>query len=122
MSRPLTVPIKDWMIKNLSKEKDISERTIQCVIVHQAESVMKKMRECRSVEFSGFGKFLFNVKKAEKKLANMLYMEPRMRAIIDNIEATPQKRRAMEVRYKVLVEDIELLKRLLDENKYRTNY
>ena len=47
----------------------------------------------------------------------MLYMEPRMRAIIDNIEATPQKRRAMEVRYKVLVEDIELLKGLLDENK-----
>lgn len=116
MSRPLTVPIKDWMIKNLSKEKDISERTIQCVISHQAESVMKKMRECHSVEFSGFGKFLFNVKKAEKKLGNMLEMEQRMKAIIENEGDTPQKRRAMEVRYKVLVEDIKNLKKLLDEN------
>jgi nucleoid DNA-binding protein len=117
MSRPLTVPIKDWMIKNLSKEKDISERTIQCVIAHQAESVMKKMRECRSVEFSGFGKFLFNTKKAGKKLVNMVEMEVRMRAIMENESEAPQKRKAMEVRHKVLVGDIELLKRLLDEKK-----
>ena len=116
MSRPLTVPIKDWMIKNLSKEKNISERTIQCVIAHQAEGATRALRRCHSIEFSGFGKFLFNRKKAAIKLGKLLEMEPRMKAIIDSPEEGIGKRRNIEIKYKVLLEEINLLKFLLDEN------
>lgn len=48
----------------------ISEKVIESVIRHQYNSAYDALKENKSVEISGFGKFLFNQKKAEKKYNN----------------------------------------------------
>lgn len=52
----------------MSTKMVISERVINQVVTHQFDSAHDALKSNNSVELSGFGKFLFNNKKAEKKL------------------------------------------------------
>ena len=46
----------------------VSERVIDQVITHQFNSAEDATKTNNSVEISGFGKFVFNKSKAEKKI------------------------------------------------------
>ena len=50
----------------MSTKMVISEKVINQVIVHQFDSAQDAFKNNDSVELSGFGKFLFNKKKAIK--------------------------------------------------------
>ena len=49
----------------------ISERVINQVITHQFDGVHDAFKNNDSVEISGFGKFLFNKKKAKKHVTKL---------------------------------------------------
>jgi nucleoid DNA-binding protein len=62
--KPVTLSVKDFLIKKMAVKMRISESVIEAVIEHQFKEMMKAMEDSNSVELSGFGKFIFNEKKA----------------------------------------------------------
>ena len=50
------------------KKMELPEDTITAVINHQFKNLSKAMLSSQIVELSGFGRFIFSVKKAEKAL------------------------------------------------------
>lgn len=69
--KPTWMSDKDWMVKKLSVEMKLSEALVERVIKHQADSIISAMQTNNSVEMSGFGKFVFNSNKAQRKLNRM---------------------------------------------------
>ena len=59
---------KEWFIKQISIQRVISEKVVTAVINNQFDSALEALATNNSVEFSGFGKFVFNVKRAEKRM------------------------------------------------------
>ena len=109
MDKPTSLSIKDWIIRNISGKMMISERIIEAVVNTQFEQAYEAMKTEDVLEFSGWGRLIFNKKKAFKKLqkyTNTL-----------NSSITEQKRKNLEVRMKNLEKDTELLKIKLQENE-----
>ena len=72
MMKPESMSHKEWLIKKMSLEKNIPERIINAVVTHQFDSAREALKDNNSVEISNFGKFSFNVKKAEYKMKKFL--------------------------------------------------
>jgi hypothetical protein len=66
------MPLKDFLVRVLAVKLRLSEKTIEAVVNHQFQSANEAMKTNDSIEISGFGKFSFNTKKAEKRLAFLL--------------------------------------------------
>ena len=70
--KPPNMNIKDYLIKKIAvnkviENKLIAEKIIHKVIGHQFDSANDAIHKYNSVEFSGFGKFVFNINKAKKR-------------------------------------------------------
>lgn len=68
MEKPANLPIKDYLLKVMSVKLNTPHDILETVINDQFESARKAVDNNNSVEFSGFGKFLFLPVKAKKKL------------------------------------------------------
>jgi len=68
MDKPISMPVKDYLVKIMSIRMNIPSATIDAIITHQFEEANKALLTNNSVELAGFGKFLFKLKKANKKL------------------------------------------------------
>lgn len=66
--KPLSLSVKDYLIRKMAVKMMTSEKVIEAVVNHQFISAQEAMSVNKSVEISGFGKFFFNQKKAEKQL------------------------------------------------------
>ena len=66
MDKPSTMPIKEYLLRVLSVRNNIPLKTLEAVVNHQFDELVEATRTKTSVELSGFGKFLFNKKKAYK--------------------------------------------------------
>jgi hypothetical protein len=64
----------------------------------------------KSVEISGFGKFMFNEKKAARRLKTYLIKKHDMFSIINHPEATAEQIRKATLIYNDMVDNIALLK------------
>jgi hypothetical protein len=62
--KPMSLSVKNFLIRKISTTTMISEKTITSVIDHQFTSLLENMSIANSLEISGFGKFLFNKNKA----------------------------------------------------------
>src|SRR5665647_725107 len=62
--KPMSLSVKNFLIRKMSTAIMMSEKTITSVIDHQFVSLLENMSTCNSLELSGFGKFLFNKNKA----------------------------------------------------------
>ena len=85
MDKPRHLSMKDYLVRTLAVKLRIPEKTIDAVISHQFNSANEAMMTNNSIEISGFGKFLFNKKKAEKKMADLL----RIKTLLENRINTP---------------------------------
>lgn len=72
MDKPQSLSVKDYLIRKMAISLMVHEKTIDAVISHQFNEANLAMRTNDSVELSGFGKFLFNKKKAIKKMEKLL--------------------------------------------------
>jgi nucleoid DNA-binding protein len=68
-NKPKSMSHKEYLVRALSVKLAISEKTVETVINHQFQSANEAMDTNHSLELSGFGRILFNNKKAIKKLA-----------------------------------------------------
>ena len=114
MDKPRSLSIKDYIIRKMSIKFNTSEKIIESVVNHQFQSATIAFNDQKSVELSGFGKFLFNEKKAVKKMETMLVQKQVLEQTIVDETATDRKRKAAEVKLESLLQAIEILKPKID--------
>lgn len=97
MDKPISMSVKDFLIRKLAVQLMTSEKLIETVVNHQFQSANEAMGVNNSLEISGFGKFFFNQKKAKKRLGQLGAKMGAMDKILANEETTDQRRHAAQV-------------------------
>jgi nucleoid DNA-binding protein len=110
MNKPITMSVKEWIIKRMAISLVVSEKTIDQVINHQFDSANDALNVHDSLEISGFGKFLFNIKKANAHYAKLLQMKQAYENTLADESITDKKRHATELRMITVLKDIKILK------------
>lgn len=106
-NKPKSMSHKEYLVRALSVKLAMSEKIIEAVVNHQFQSANEAMDVNRSLELSGFGRILFNNKKAIKKLAALEAKLERTKKQLNAINADPKK---LEDAIEVLQKQIRLLK------------
>jgi hypothetical protein len=115
MDKPISLSVKDYIIRKMAVKLMVSEKTIDDVVSHQFSSANEALRSNKSVEISGFGKFLFNQKKANKRMEKLLSQKAYFQSVIDNPEMSEQKRLSAQVKLTNALANIEALKPKMDD-------
>lgn len=110
MDKPISMSVKDFLIRKLAVELMTSEKTIEAVVNHQFQSANSAMYENESVEISGFGKFTFNRKKAERIFEKMLSKKETFERQMNNPELSEQKRISAANKLATTLAGIDILK------------
>ena len=97
MDKPISMSVKDYLVRTLAVKMLISEKTIEAVVNHQFQSANEAMDFNNSLEISGFGKFYFNEKKATKRIGQLNAKKQAMEKIISDETTSEQKRRSSQV-------------------------
>ena len=109
MDKPVSISVKAWIIRNMSVRTMMQESLIETVVNHQFDSAYVALDNCNSLEFSGFGRFLFNRKKAEKKLVKFKEQIAMFNSILNNPETTEIRRKNIELKLKTTLKNFEYL-------------
>jgi nucleoid DNA-binding protein len=107
---------KDFLIRTLAVKLAVNEKVIESIINHQFQSANEAMDLNHSVEISGFGKFMLNVKKAHRKMANLIKKRDTFQATVDDINATDAERKKASVVVSKTNDQINLLKPTIDSH------
>ena len=110
MDKPISMSVKDYLVRTLAVKMMISEKTIETVINHQFQSANEAMDTNNSIEISGFGKFYFNEKKAKKRLEDLVRKKNLMLEFLASAETSEQKKRSSQVTLEKTEALINLLK------------
>jgi nucleoid DNA-binding protein len=110
MDKPISMSVKDYLIRTLAVKMMMSEKTLEAVVNHQFQSANEAMTNSKSVEISGFGKFLFNDKKAVKKYEKLLKKKEMCEGVIASDLATDQKKAYTKIVLDGTMKDLEILK------------
>lgn len=110
MDKPISMSVKDYLVRTLAVKMMISEKTIETVVNHQFQSANEAMDTNNSIEISGFGKFYFNEKKAQKRLEDLTRKKNLMLEFIASAETSEQKKRSSQVTLEKTEALINLLK------------
>jgi hypothetical protein len=110
MDKPISMSVKDYLVRTLAVKMMISEKTIETVINHQFQSANEAMDTNNSIEISGFGKFYFNEKKAKKRLEDLIRKKNLMLEFLASAETSEQKKRSSQVTLEKTEALINLLK------------
>ena len=97
MDKPISMSVKDYLIRTLAVKMMVSEKTIETVINHQFQSANEAMDLNNSIEIASFGKFYFNEKKAKKRLEDLNRKKNLMLEFIASPDTSEQKRRSSQV-------------------------
>ena len=66
--KPNSMSVREWITKKIATGIMITEKTIRVVITHQFDTASDALNKYNSLEISGFGKFFYNTKKADKEI------------------------------------------------------
>ena len=115
MEKPMSMSVKEWIIKKMSINMVISEKTIDAVVTHQFDSANDALNVNKSVEISGFGKFYFNSKKAVTQYNKLLNIKRTYENALADENITDTKRNALELKMQIVESSIKTLKPKIDE-------
>ena len=121
MDKPISLSMKDWLIRKLAPKLLVSEKTIEAVINHQFQSANEALAQNKTVEISGFGKFIFNDKKAVKKMETYEKIEKALVNIIANPQTNDAKRASAHVKLEGTRSNIRILKPRINEHQLLTD-
>ena len=110
MDKPISMSVKDYLIRTLAVKMLVSEKIVEAVVNHQFQSANEAMDLNNSIEIAGFGKFYFNEKKATKRLAHLIAKKQGMEKIIADENTSEQRRRSSRVTLEKTEALINLLK------------
>ena len=113
------IPIKEYIIKRMAvnkvTDKLISEKTMDIVISHQFESAIKAMSTNSTVEISGFGKFLFNYKRAQKELTKYEKIREHYVSLLQQTTLSEEQIKTLEHKLAIANDGIKNLKPRVNE-------
>jgi nucleoid DNA-binding protein len=118
--------IKDYLIKKIAinkviEDKMISEKVIHKVIAHQFDSANNAINKYNSVEFSGFGKFVFSMSKAIKKMEHFEKLISNYSRILEDENISPTIRRNAEMKLATAIDNRTKLKPKIDHGSDESN-
>lgn len=116
MEKPSTMTVKEWIIKRMSINIVVSEKVIDQVVTHQFDSANDALNTNDSVEISGFGKFMFNTKKANTHYNKLLQIKQAYENTLADPLTTDKKRHSTELRMITVTNDIKMLKPKIKED------
>jgi nucleoid DNA-binding protein len=73
--KPDSMSIREFLIKIISQKKKISVDDVGKIISFQFDEANNATANNNSIEISGFGKFVFNQKRADKQMQKYLAQE-----------------------------------------------
>lgn len=114
--KPNSMPVKNYLMRILSVDMAIPEKIIEAVVTHQFQSANTAMDTNKSLEISGFGRFIFNDKKAVKKMASLLSRLERYTLELNNNSLTEANRAKITEIIRVINKQIEQLKPKLNHD------
>jgi nucleoid DNA-binding protein len=113
MEKPSSMTLKVWFIKEMAKELNLEEKIITTVINDQFNRAYEALTTNNSVEISGFGKFVFNHRKAEWAMKKFKSQEALFSSIIDSPDSSPAKKKNAELKLVTALKNIEDLNKKL---------
>jgi len=116
MNKPTSMSVKEWIIKRMSIGMVISEKTLDAVITHQFDSANDAVNIYKSVEISGFGKFLFNQKKALTQYNKLLAIQKAYDNMLLDENITDTKKNSVELKLQIIESSIKTLKPKINES------
>jgi nucleoid DNA-binding protein len=116
MNKPISMSVKEWIIKKMAVNMVVSEKIINEVVTHQFDSANNALNLHKTVELSGFGKFHFNQVKAEKQLDKWNKIKIAYENMLKEPGLSDTKRKNTEVRLEKLLISISLLNKKVNEN------
>ena len=120
MDKPLSMSVKDYLMRVFSVRHNIPLKTIEEVINFQFSEANRALKDNHSVEISGFGKFIFNHKKAQKALDLQYYKIKLYTEKLNNPETGEVEKKKMQQKLEIVHNYINLLKPKLDGLKTDT--
>lgn len=121
MDKPVSLSMKDYIIRKMAVKMMISEKTIEAVVNHQFNSANDAMKEHNTVEISGFGKFLFNYKKAVKKMDKLSSQKAWFEKVIADPSFSEQRKRSAGMKLASVEANMTVLKPKIYEQDNETN-
>ena len=61
--------LKDFLIERVAEEMSMPKGLVETVVMHQFKGITKALQTCKSVEMTGFGKWVFLESKGHRQLA-----------------------------------------------------
>ena len=110
MDKPISMSVRDFLVRTLAPKLLLSEKVVDTVVAHQFIEANIALKDNHSIEISGFGKFLFNQKKAQKKMEKMLSQKALFEAMVENPDTPEQKRHKAQLKLNTVLNNIEILK------------
>lgn len=118
--KPTSLSVKDYLIRKMAVKMMVSEKTIETVVNHQFQSANEALASSKSLEISGFGKFYFNQKKAEKFLKKLEMIKDALEKRLEDPNLSPARRYMAEFKLRITSDAIVDLKpRLYDISDLR---
>jgi len=72
MDKPVSLSVKQFIIRKMAVSLMTPEKTIEAVINHQFNTMLEATKMVNSMELSGFGRFFFSDIKAKRMLKRSL--------------------------------------------------
>jgi len=110
MDKPISLSVKDFLIRKMSIKLNTPEKVIEAVVNHQFQSATLAFADQKSVELSGFGKFLFNEKKAHKLMEKYLSQKEAFERYSQDECQSETRRRNASLKLASAISNIEHLK------------
>lgn len=115
--KPISLSVKDYLIRRLAVKMMLSEKLIETVVNHQFQSANEALFQNKSVEISGFGKFFFNEKKAHKTLAKFESQRELFGRWMEDETLPEAKRKSARFKHQLAVDGIRDLKPRIHDDK-----
>lgn len=109
-NKPVSLSVKDFLIRRLAPKMMLSEKTIEAVVHHQFQEANQALSKHKSLEISGFGKFIFNEKKAIKQMAKFESQKALFSRMANDETLSEQKRLSASKKLQSALDNIKALK------------
>jgi nucleoid DNA-binding protein len=115
MDKPVSLSMREYLVRTLAVKLMLSEKIVDAVVVHQFSEANVAMSLNDSVEISGFGKFVFNRKKAKKLMEKLLSKEKYFNSLLEDESLSEQKRQSIINKLNNNTLAIDILKPRIDD-------
>ena len=109
-NKPISMSVKDWLIRKMAVKMRMSEKTLETIINHQFQSANEALTQHKSLEISGFGKFFFNEKKAHKTMEKFLSQKALFEKWVADETLPEAKRKSAAIKLQMAIDGIRDLK------------